>query len=135
VIRGRVRPLLLIPLIACASHAPPVAAPADYRAVATDAAPPRAALYADCLADAAANHRVARATDSDTTLLLFTCTGAPAKAFFDGLAAYSAKIGSEFTRDGQTLRSTQRVRHDLFGVDYCSADHCVITLNAGDFVR
>ena len=49
-------------------------------------------------------------SDPGTTLLLFTCTGAPAKAFFDGLADYSAKIRSEFTLDGHVYRSTQRVR-------------------------
>lgn len=134
-IRGGVRPLpMILPLVACAGHVPPTAAP-DYKPVATDAAPPQAALYGDCLADAIAKHRIARATDPDTTLLVFTCTGAPAKAFFDGLAAWSARIHSEFTREGRTYRSTQRVRHDLFGADYCSADACVITLNVGEFVR
>ena len=119
---------------ACAHHAaPPVAV--DYRPVTTAPAPPRAALYGDCLADAVASHRIARATDPGTTLLLFTCTGAPAKAFFDGLADYSARIHSEFTQAGVVFRSTQRVRQNLFGVDYCSAEQCVITLNAGDFVR
>jgi hypothetical protein len=131
----RTQPILSLALVAaCAHHAAPPVAP-DYRPVTTAPAPPQAALYADCLADAAANHRIARATDPDTTLLLFTCTGAPAKAFFDGLAAYSAKIGSEFTADGHTFRATQRVRHDLFGVDYCSAEQCVITLNTGPFAR
>ena len=120
---------------ACAHHAGPAPAAPDYRPVTTAPAPPQAALYGDCLADAVANHRIARATDPGTTLLLFTCTGVPAKAFFDGLADYSARIHSEFTADGHVVRSTQRVRQNLFGVDYCSAEQCVITLNAGDFVR
>jgi len=128
----RTLPILLV--TACAHHAAPPEAP-DYRPVTAAPAPAQAALYGDCLADAVANHRIARATDPDTALLLFTCTGAPAKAFFDGLADYSARIHSEFTADGHVFRSTQRVRHNLFGVDYCSAEQCVITLNAGDFVR
>ena len=128
------RPLLIV-LAACAGHRPSPAAAPDYKPVATEPAPAQGQLYGDCLADAVANHRIARAMDKDTALLLFTCTGAPAKAFYDGLAAYSARIHADFTRDGQTYRSTQRVRHDLFGVDYCSAEQCVITLNAGDFIR
>lgn len=128
------RTLLIVSLAACAHHAAPSAAP-DYRPVTAAPANAQAALYGDCLADAVANHRIARATDPDTALLLFTCTGAPAKAFFDGLADYSAKIRSEFTQGGVVYRSTQRVRQNLFGVDYCSAEQCVITLNAGDFIR
>lgn len=126
---------LLLFLAACASH-PPTAKPTpNYRPVAVEPAPAQAELYASCLADAVANHRVARARNADTTLLVFTCDGAAARAFFDGLAAWSAKVGSEFTADGVTYRSTARVQHDLFGVDYCSQDACSITLNAGDFVR
>jgi hypothetical protein len=118
-----------------------VAKPAvpQYRAIATEPAPPQAALYANCLASAAAAHHVARAHDPDTTLLVFTCDGEPAHAFFDGLAAWSARIGSEFQYEGRTYRSTVRVRRDLFGVDYCATDgqqhECVITLNVGEFLR
>jgi len=133
-VRGCVRTLLILLVAACAHHAAPPVAP-DYRPVTVASAPPQAALYGDCLADAALNHRIARAADPDTALLLFTCTGAPAKAFFDGLADYAAKIHSEFTQGGVVYRSTQHVRQNLFGVDYCSAEQCVITLNAGDFVR
>lgn len=122
-------------MTACASH-PPVAKPTpDYRPVAIAPAPPQGELYANCLADAIANHRFGRAQDPGTTLLVFTCNGAAANAFFDGLAAWSAKAGSEFVANGVTYRSTARVQHDLFGVDYCSRDACSITLNAGDFLR
>ncbi|MDB4962565.1 MAG: hypothetical protein JWP01_2564 [Myxococcales bacterium] len=131
----RVRWPSLALLAACASSRPPAGTGPDYRPVPTSAAPPRATLYADCLADAIANKRYAKAGDEDTDVLVFTCTGAPARAFFDGLAAWSAQIGSEFQSGGQTYRSTARVQRDLFGVDYCSADACVVTLNAGAFVR
>jgi hypothetical protein len=111
----------------------------DYRPITGEPAPAVASLYADCLGDAIANHRVRRATDPDTTLLLFSCTGAPATAFFDGLAAWSAKIGSQFESAGRTFRSTARVHHDLFGVDYCArgggSDECVLTVNVGPFAR
>jgi len=125
----------VVVLTACASH-PPVAEPApDYRPVNFEAAPPQGDLYAGCLADAIANHRYGRAADKDTTLLVFTCNGAAASAFFDGLAEWSTKVGSEFTANGVTYRSTARVHRDLFGVDYCSREACSITLNAGDFLR
>jgi hypothetical protein len=124
----------VVAALAACSHAAPKPVAPDYRAVAVTPAPPHGDLYAQCLADAAANHRYARAADPDTTLLVFTCTGAPARAFFDALAAHSAAAGSEFTAGGTTYRATNRVRHDLFGVDYCSADECHITLNAGEFL-
>ncbi|HVV86950.1 MAG TPA: hypothetical protein VHE35_28120 [Kofleriaceae bacterium] len=120
-----------------AKHAEAIAVP-DYRPVATEAAPPNAALYAGCLADAVAHDRYAHAHDPGTRLLLFTCGGDAARAFYDGLAAWSAKVGSQFEHDGRTFRSTDRVHHDLFGVDYCDTDgtayECVVTLNTGDFL-
>jgi hypothetical protein len=125
---------------ACAAHTPPPAAP-SYAPVATRPASPRAALYAACLADAVASQRVAQAEDADTSLIVFTCQGAPAQAFFDGLAEWSAREQSQFVHAGRTYRSTSRVRHDLFGVDYCVAPapplaaECRISLNAGEFVR
>lgn len=122
-------------LAGCASHPPTVEPKPDYRPIVVEAAPPQGELYANCLADAVANHRYGRAVDADTTLLVFTCNGAAASAFFDGLAQWSAKVGSEFTANGVTYRSTARVRRDLFGVDYCSRDACSITLNAGEFLR
>ena len=126
-------------LAACASVPDMPPGPPDYSAVATHPEP-RARLYADCIAQAAGSGAFAQAEDEDTTTILFTCTGSPARAFYDGLAARSAEIGSEFVSEGRTFRSTNRVIRDLFGVDYCSTGGpddftCVITLNAGDFLR
>lgn len=130
-------PLLLV--AACA-HAPQTASPVppDFSPVATSDAP-RARLYADCIAQSATVGSYGRAHDPDTELVLFTCTGAPARAFYDGLADWSARVGSEAVNGGRTFRSTNPVRRDLFGVDYCSTDgagdyRCVITLNAGAFL-
>lgn len=135
VISVRVRWLYIVVFAACASSRPSLATAPDYRPISTTTASPRATLYADCLADAIANKRYAKAQDSDTNVLVFTCTGASARAFFDSLAGWSAQIGSEFQVGGTTYRSTARVQHDLFGVDYCSADSCVVILNAGGFLR
>ena len=128
--------LAFILVAACASHRPPAEPTTpSYAPVIVEPPSPRGELYANCLADAVANHHFGRATDGDTTLLVFTCNGAPATAFVEGLAEWSAKQGSEFVANGVTYRSTARVRRDLFGVDYCSHDSCSITLNAGDFLR
>lgn len=133
------RPLCLVLVVsACAGSRPAPATTPDYRPIIGGPPPARAKLYVDCLTDATAQHRVGHARDPDTSLLLFTCTGEPARAFYDGLAEWSAKIGSEFQHAARTYRSTARVRKNLFGVDYCSTDgtqhECVITLNAGEFV-
>lgn len=127
-------------LIACA-HAPEATpAPPDYTPLAGDPAPANARLYADCIGQAAAAGTYRRAADGGgAELILFTCTGAPARAFYDALGPWSARIGSSFDHDGRNYRSTARVQKNMFGVDSCSAtnaaDHrCVITFNAGDFL-
>lgn len=125
----------------CASMPDAPAAPLDYAAIVTAPAPPNARLYVDCFSQAITSGSYRSADDGDgAELLLFTCTGAPARALFDALGPWSARIGSEFLMDGRTARSTARVERNLYGVDYCSAledaDHrCVITFNAGDFLN
>lgn len=121
-------------------RAPEMATAPDYTPIAGEVPPSGARLYADCLDQAATNRAYVTAKDEDTTLLLFTCTGAAARAFYDGLEVRSLAIGSEFTSAGRTYRSTDRVQRNLFGVDYCSTDGageyaCVITLNTGDFLH
>lgn len=125
-------------LTACA-HAPePMAGPPDYAAVATEPSA-KARLYADCVSQAATAGTFGRAYDPDTEMVLFTCTSAPARAFYEGLARRSAEVGSEREVGGRTYRSTNAVQRDLFGVDYCFTDAgehtCVISLNAGEFLR
>lgn len=127
-------------LAACA-HAPePATAPPDYAPIVGDSAPPNARLYADCIGQAVASGTYDRVHDPDTELIRFTCTGAPARAFYDGLAARSAAVGSEFSSGGLTYRSTERINRNLFGLDFCAtdaADHarCEINLNAGTFLQ
>ncbi len=124
-------------ITACATAPEMPVGPPDYAAI-TTRADPRAAFYADCIEQAASGGTYGHASDDDSDLILFTCTGAPARAFYDGLAARSAAVGSEWVFEGRTYRSTNRVIRDLYGVDYCSAEgatyQCVLTLNAGDFL-
>lgn len=127
-------------LTACA-HAPEMAAaPPDYTPLAGEPAPANARFYADCIGQAAAAGTYRRAADGGgDELILFTCTGAPARAFYDALGPWSARIDSAFDHDGRSYRSTAKVLANMFGVDSCSAangaDHrCVITFNAGDFL-
>jgi hypothetical protein len=140
-VAGDLRPIttaVLLAITACAGHALPPSKP-DYQPIAGIPAPPQATLYANCLADATATGHYRYAHDATTHLILFTCTGVPATTFFDGLADYSAHIGSQFQHAGRTYRSTTRVRQNLFGVDYCATDgttyECMITLNVGAFVQ
>lgn len=127
-------------LMACAHHAEPVVAPPDYTPIVGTPAPVNARFYADCISQAATNGRFVRASDGGgDELILFTCTGPTAAAFYDALGPWSAQIGSAFDHDGRSYRSTARVQSNMFGVDSCSAiggtDHrCVITFNAGDFL-
>lgn len=143
-----IAPVLAASLLgACASlpgfgggDAPARVAAPDYTPVAGELPSQKARLYADCIAQAAGNRAYLGAQDDDSTLLLFTCTGAAARLFYEGLEPRSAAIGSEFTANGRTFRSTEVVQRTLFGVDYCSTDGrgdyaCVITLNTGAFLR
>ncbi len=124
-------------LSACATTPEAPTGPPDFTAVPTQTSP-RARLYADCIGQAVSTSDYAAAHDGDSSLVLFTCTGAPARVFYDGLAARSAAVGSEVHANGRTYRSTNAVQRDLYGVDYCSTDgsayQCVITLNAGEFL-
>jgi hypothetical protein len=133
---------IALSLAACAStpQSGGPSAPPDYRELVGNPALPNARLYADCLKQAAETANYRQALDGGgEELLLFTCDGAPAAAFYAALGPWSASIGSEFQNDGRTYRSTARVQRNLFGVDYCSAasdaDHrCVLSFNAGDFL-
>ena len=132
--------LALLGAGACA-HAPEAAADTpDYTPIVGAPAPPNARYYADCLGQAATTGAYRRASDGGgDELILFTCTGAPARAFYDALGPWSAEIGSAFRHDGRSYRSTAKVVANMFGVDSCSAadnaDHrCVLTFNAGDFL-
>lgn len=107
----------------------------DYAPLVT-APHPRAALYVDCIAQATAAGAYGYAESDGNVRLLFTCTGPPARAFYEGLATRSAAIGSEVHIGGRTLRTTELVERDMFGVDYCSTGgpddfRCIVSLNTG----
>ena len=140
-IRPFIAVILSATLAACA-HAPEaVPAPPDYTPITGDPAPPNARYYADCIGQAAASSAYRRASDGGgDELILFTCTGAPARAFYDALGLWSVRLGTGFLHDGRSYRSTAKVQRNMFGVDSCSVDasntdhRCVITFNAGDFL-
>jgi hypothetical protein len=101
-------------------------------------APAQARLYVDCLAASAAAATYEKEPGAD--LLRLTCSGAPARAFYDGLAAWSATgEGSEIVSEGRTWRYTQKIERDPFGLDDCSTDgagdyRCTIILTVGKFL-
>jgi len=100
-------------------------------------APAQAKLYADCLAASVAGGTYEKEPGAD--LLRLTCTGAPAHAFYDGLAIWSATGGSEVVAEGRTWRYTQKIDRNPYGLDDCSTDgagdyRCTVTLNVGAFL-
>ena len=111
----------------------------DLSRVAGTPAPPRGALYAQCLAQAASAGTFDRTSNKGTHLLRFTCSGAPAKALYEDLGAWSATHDSQWSADGRTWRATGKIVRDLFGTDYCSSDgaadfRCELTVNVGPFL-
>jgi hypothetical protein len=106
-------------------------------------APERAELYADCVAQSAAERMYFREA-RDPTLLRFNCEGDVAQRFFEGLGPYSARVGSEMVVRPQTWRFTHPIQRDLVGLDYCIRDDmdaaaprytCTVVLNVGEFLR
>jgi len=141
------RHLIHVAAIACllaagaCAHAPEaVPSPPDYAPLTAQPAGPHARLYADCIRQAAETGAYRQVIDGGDELLLFTCEGAVARAFWAALGPHSAAKDSAFENDGRSYRSTARVERDLVGVDYCTVDasggdaRCVLTFNAGDFL-
>jgi hypothetical protein len=101
---------------------------------------PHALLYADCIRLAAAAGHYRQVIDGGDELLLFTCSGSIAEAFWQALGPHSERMGSAFEHDGRRYRSTAKVQRNMIGVDYCTVDatggdaRCVMTFNAGDFL-
>jgi hypothetical protein len=131
--------VVLMGLSACAHSREPVATGPDLAPSDTAPAPANARLYADCIGQAIDTGSYARAHDPSTELLVFSCTGAPARAFYDALAERSRITGSEYSLDGRTLRTTEPIQRDRFGTDGCSWDgatdwRCDISLRTGTFL-
>lgn len=131
--------VVLMGLSACTHGRGHVAAEPDLAPFATVHAPANARLDADCIGQAIDAGTYARAHDPSTELLVFSCTGAPARAFFEALAERSRITGSEYSLDGRTLRATEPIQRDRFGTDSCSWDgdsdwRCDISLRTGTFL-
>lgn len=123
-------------LAACATAHQAASGPPTVTPAPGSPAPPQARLYADCVAQAAANNSF----DRESNWIRFRCSGAQAQAFYDGLGAYSASIHSEMHADNRTYRFTQRLQHNPSGIDGCWRDDaggsygCTVVLNVGEFL-
>lgn len=129
--------LMLAGACANATEPEPVEPP-DLKMTVGLRAPPQARLYADCIAEAAKTRSYQRERDGGT--LRFTCTGPTAKWFYDGLDAWSAKIGAQFVDQGRTWRFSKKPVKDSYGLDHCSTDgvggyECVVILAVGEFIE
>ena len=126
---------------ACAhGGAEPLPGPPDYTPLAAQPAASHARLYADCIRQAAERGAYRQVIDGGDELLLFSCEGPPAQAFWTALERHSAAMDSGWEHDGRRYRSTAKVQRNLIGVDYCTVDatggdpRCLLAFNAGDFL-
>ena len=121
---------------ACAS--PPDAAPIGPPSLVIapgQPAPVQARFYADCITQAAQAHTY----DREANVLRFHCDGAVAQRFYDGLATWSAEIGSQYEADGATWRFSTAIRENPSFVDFfrrtsAGAYDCTVVLNVGEFL-
>lgn len=99
-------------------------------------APAQARFYADCITQATG----ANTYDREANVLRFHCNGDVAQRFYDGLATYSAAIGSQYEAEGATWRFSTAIRENPSFVDFCRrADgpryDCTVVLNVGEFLE
>lgn len=107
-------------LATCASIPAVPTGSLDCSPIETRPAPSRAGHDAACIAASVAADTCTHVQDADTDLIVFGCESGPARAFYKALAQRSEEVGAESTFTDQTYRSTDRVLHDLFGIDLCS---------------
>ncbi len=127
--------LATLTLAACATKAEIPAGPPSLVEGVGSAPPAQARFYSACIIYAAAQGNVDRIGNT----LRYRCGGAPAQAFYEGLGAFSAELGSEYQGEGRTYRVTQKLQSDLSGVDFCFRDAagaygCTVVLNVGAFL-
>ncbi len=138
--------ILALALGACATNAgvDEVTVPPSLEVSENVPAPPQAAFYADCIAQAAAERTYFREPRNDE-VLRFNCTGDVAERFFAGLAERAAAERSEMVVGIRTWRFTNRIQRDTIGLDYCWRDtpnanaesiyECTVVLNVGSFLK
>lgn len=130
-------------LAACATgggheEAAAPAGPISFTEEAGQPANDAAKFYADCIAQSAQQQTY----DRDDGLIRFRCNAQPAKALYDGLAQHAAASGAEYVDGKRTIRSSQALKRDVSGRDYCwqeQGDHtlswgCTLVFNAGTYV-
>ena len=127
--------IALVALSACATPPTPLLGPPTFD-IAPGLPAPRGRFYGDCITQSTTAHTF----DRENGLIRFHCTGAPAQAFFDALASYSASVGSEYHASGLTWRVTSKLERNPDGLDFCThadaggAYGCTLIFNAGAFV-
>ncbi len=96
--------------------------------------PAQGRYYADCITQAVQS----TGYDREGNVLRFHCNGAAAQRFYDGLATWSASIGSQYEADGVTWRFSTAIRENPSFVDFCrhgaQGYDCTVVLNVGEFL-
>lgn len=133
---------LSLSLAACAhggvNEAEAPAGPISFVEEAGQPANDAAKFYADCIAQSASQSTY----DRDDGLIRFRCNAQPAKALYDALATHTAAIGAEYVDGKRTIRSSQTLKRNVSGRDYCVQEigehtvswSCTLVFNAGTFV-
>lgn len=123
----------------CATSRPQPAVTPNYSPIVGQSITVNGELYAGCIREATLAKHYNVTADGATKMLRFECTGEAARHLYEALAKWSISQRSEWISEGRTWRSTQRIKKDLFGADYCSTGgasdfRCDIVLNVGDFL-
>jgi hypothetical protein len=127
--------LAALALTACATGGEGPSGPRSLAEAQGREAPPQARFYADCITEAATS----RTYDREGSTLRFRCSGAAARAFYEGLAAWSAKAGSQYEEGGRIYRFTSPMERNPSGLDFCWTDgggehRCTVVLRVGEFL-
>jgi len=97
-------------------------------------APAQSRFYTDCIMQSVQT----TGYDREANVLRFHCNGAPAQRFYDGLAAWSAAIGSQYEAEGVTWRFSSTIRENPSFRDFCrhgpQGYDCTVVLNVGEFL-
>jgi hypothetical protein len=129
---------------ACSSLPERAAEPLPYfmpQPVSAAPLPARAALYADCIAQAGAA-RTIDVEPAEPGYLRLGCSGGPARALFDALGDWQADKRTEQAQGAVAVRYTSVMRRNPFGLDRCWRDAggaaptygCTLTFRAGEFL-
>ena len=81
----------------------------------------------------------ASTVDREANVLRFRCDGVVAERFYEGIVAYSERIGAVYETDGEVWRFTSPIAENPSFRDFCRLRRgmrydCTVVLNIGEFL-